>query len=117
MKTSTFSARRKSRPAEQISALPIEARIHWRDRPFLTMEVAAELLGCSRAKIYNLATLPMAAIKLVSLGGRTLAETASIVAHLDTARPFVPTGTDRRGAALARARRIAREQASGLPPA
>ena len=69
----------------------------------MTMDVAAELLGCSRPQVYRLAAQE-SHIRLVRLSGRTLVETGSLLEHMSVAERYVPSGKDHRGAALGRKR-------------
>jgi hypothetical protein len=105
---------RRARRQDTTTVPTISRHVPWRERPVLTMEAAAELLGCSRAKVYDIAA-PKGDIRLKKLNGRTLVETASLIAHLERAEDFVPSGRDLRGAALARARRNAAPGSAAFP--
>ena len=54
----------------------------WRDRPFLTLQDAAEIVGCSTATLYGAAAAER--LELCRLGGRTLVKTPSLVAYIAT---------------------------------
>ena len=80
--------------------------LSWRSLPRLSILDAARLLGVSRAMIYALAERGrLTLLRDDAMAGRTFVETASVVRVLDAARPFTPTGQDRRGRALTLARR------------
>lgn len=67
---------------------------------------AARLLGISRTMIYALADRGrITLLRDDAIAGRTFVDTESVARVLDAARPFAPTGQDRRGRALALARR------------
>lgn len=63
--------------------------IHWRDRPLLTMQLAAQIAGVSRGALYGLAQ--RGELKLKSLAGRTLVETASLIAMIERVEPWSPS--------------------------
>lgn len=81
------------------------ALVHWTDLPYRTVPQAAELLGCSPAKVYALAK-DGRRIELVKNAstGRTMVTTASIQAVMGDVLPFAPGSSNPRGAALTRAR-------------
>lgn len=93
---------RKGSPASQ--RLPRDpkspAEIHWRDRPYQQLGAASEITQISEAALYK--AEKEGELTFVRLAGRTLVETASLIAFLDRAQPWTPSD---RGAA-ARARRI-----------
>lgn len=76
--------------------------IPWWERPYLSVDDAAEVLACSRAQVYRLAGA--GSLSLVRNVGRTLVTKQSILEQISQAQPFKPSGTDPRGAALVRAR-------------
>jgi len=61
----------------------------WRDRPFLTLQDAAEIVGCSTATLYGAAAAER--LELCRLGGRTLVKTPSLVAYIATAKRWTPS--------------------------
>lgn len=76
--------------------------IPWWHRPYLSVDEAAEVLACSRGQIYKLAS--SGSLLMAQNIGKTLVDTASVLDQISQARPFVPSGTSPRGAALVRAR-------------
>lgn len=60
----------------------------WRERPFLTLQDAAEIVGCSPATLYGAAAAER--LEFCRLGGRTLVKTPSLIAYIGTAKPWVP---------------------------
>lgn len=60
----------------------------WRERPFLTLQDAAEIVGCSTATLYGAAAAER--LELCRLGGRTLVKTPSLIAYIGTAKPWTP---------------------------
>lgn len=80
--------------------------LSWRNLPRLSILEAARLLSVSRAMIYALAERGrLTLLRDDAMAGRTFVETAGVARVLDAARPFKPTGQDRRGRALTLARR------------
>lgn len=75
----------------------------WRMLPNVPVLRASEILGCSRGQVYVLAR--DGRLSMVKLAGRTLVTVASLIAFLETAQPFVPTGRDPRGRTLTAVRR------------
>lgn len=67
--------------------------LSWRDRPLLPVALAATLLGRSRAGVYQMAAEGQ--VRLVKLGGRTLAKTEDVAALIEAAQPFVPNAAPR----------------------
>jgi hypothetical protein len=82
------------------SSMGSERQVTWRDRPFLTVSTASELLGGSPAQLYALAR--QSRLTLKRLAGRTLVPTSDVIALLDTATPWAP---DPRAAAARSARK------------
>lgn len=96
--TSTSAAPRASKKA---AALP-----SWRERPFQTLNAAADIAGLSVASLYRFESEGRLTFK--RLGGRTLVDTASLIALLETAETWTPS---KRGSAAVAAR-VARARAS-----
>jgi hypothetical protein len=65
------------------------ASIPWRERPLHSMQVAATIVGVSRASLYRLASEGRLTLK--RLAGRTLVETQSLIALIDTAEDWTST--------------------------
>ena len=86
-----------------------KSSIPWRDRPFVPLLLAAELLGLSPASLYRLETEGKLTFR--RLGGRTLVSVETIVALIDAAEDWTPSD---RGAA-ARAARSDRAKARWNP--
>jgi len=82
-----------------------KSEIPWRQRPFLPLETAAELLGLSRSSLYRLES--EGKVIFNRLGGRTLVAVASVVKLVDAAEQWAPSN---RGSA-ARAKRRDRARA------
>lgn len=81
--------------------------VPWQNRPYLRMDLTAEVTGLSRSTLYRLAAAGR--LTLRRLAGRVVVETASVLTLLDDAEPWQP-GT--RGAA-ARARRSEMARGAG----
>ena len=60
------------------------APLPWRDRPVVTVDMAADLLGCSRGNIYKRGAA--GALDLLRLAGRTVVSVPSIIRLLDSAQ-------------------------------
>lgn len=80
--------------------------IPWRQRDVVTIRAAAELLGCSRAQVYNLRKTHN--LEFVLIGGRTLVRVEGLARLIDTA----PAWTPRPYADKATATRVERSQRS-----
>lgn len=78
--------------------------IPWRQRPFLPLVAAAELLGLSPSSLYRLEA--EGKLSFNRLGGRTLVAVGSIVKLVDTADSWTPS--DRGSAARAKRQERAR---------
>jgi hypothetical protein len=74
-----------------------DQRVGWNEKPLLTVPVTGGVLGCSNAKVYDLAVNGL--VEMVKLNGRTLVRTESVARLIAQAVPFVPIGQDRRGRA------------------
>lgn len=62
------------------------AQTPWRDRPFLQLKVAAEIIGLSPASLYRFSDEGKLTLK--ELGGRTLVETKSFIDLIDSAEDW-----------------------------
>jgi hypothetical protein len=60
----------------------------WRDRPLLQLKVAGEIAGLSPASLYRASD--EGRLKLRELGGRTLVDTKSLIALIDSATDWTP---------------------------
>ena len=60
----------------------------WRDRPFLQLKTASEIVGVSIASLYNFSDAGR--LKLRNFGGRTLVDTKSLIALIETAEDWAP---------------------------
>jgi excisionase family DNA binding protein len=66
-----------------------EPRLNWRDKPLQTIKAASEIINASRPTLYKLAS--QGALTFRRLGARrTMVETDSIIAYLDSAAPWRP---------------------------
>lgn len=83
-----------SRPTSP--ALKIGGLVPWRERPFQRIKVAAELLGVSPTKIYDLEK--QGKLTLRKIDGRTVVETAGIIALVEFAEPWTPRRRTQRAA-------------------
>lgn len=92
-----MAALRKANPRPQDTK--IETATPWRDRPHLTMKVAAEIAGLSTASLYRYAG--EGELSLKRLAGRTFVDTASLAKWLQSAEPWQPSAS---GAAARAAR-------------
>ena len=63
--------------------------ITWQSRPLTTLQTAASLAGLSVASLYNLNKENRLVFK--RLAGRTLVETASLIALIDSAEEYTPS--------------------------
>ena len=78
-------ARKLEAPAAPRAASGIA---NWRDLPLLRMKAASEILGLSVASLYRLAH--EGRLKLKKLEGRTLVETKSLIAVVESASDWTP---------------------------
>jgi hypothetical protein len=60
----------------------------WRDRPLLQLKTASEIAGVSPASLYRFSD--EGKLKLRELGGRTLVDTKSLIALIDSAADWTP---------------------------
>ncbi len=84
---------RRSSAAADKSAV-IERPVHnqkmpWRERPLTTMQAASEIAGVSPATLYRFAS--ESRLTLRRLGGRTLVDTSSLIALVDSAETWTPS--------------------------
>jgi hypothetical protein len=93
MKLKPTAVRRMARQAAPQRAFP------WRELPYQTLANCALISGRSKAHIYHL--IHTGVLHAVTLGGRTLVTTASLVAFLEDASPWHPN-RDRVSAAIQR---------------
>lgn len=63
--------------------------VPWRERPYLQMQAAAEIAAISTASIYRAAEQGQLTLK--RLAGRTLVDTKTLIAFIDTAEPWTPS--------------------------
>jgi hypothetical protein len=90
--------------AQTQSAIQSPAYTPWRDRPFLQLKTASEIVGVSVASLYNFSD--RGELKLREFGGRTLVDTKSLIALIETAADWVPK--NRGSEARAKRKEIAR---------
>ncbi|WP_156752770.1 hypothetical protein [Mesorhizobium sp. WSM3873] len=81
-----------------------KAEIPWRQRPFLPLITAAELLGLSPSSLYRLESERR--LTFNRLGGRTLVTVGSLITLIDSADDWTPS--DRGSAARAKRQERAR---------
>lgn len=79
---------RKSIPIQSTVIAPLPAYTPWRDRPFLQMKAASEIVGVSVASLYKFSDAGR--LKLREFGGRTLVDTKSLVELVETAADWTP---------------------------
>jgi hypothetical protein len=60
----------------------------WRDRPMLQLKIASEIAGVSPASLYRFSD--EGKLKLRELGGRTLVDTKSLIALIESAKDWTP---------------------------
>lgn len=84
------SAAASAGPAQ--STLPC-ASTHWRDRAFLQMKTASEVAGVSISTLYNFSDRGL--LELRNFAGRTLVDTKSLIALLETAQAWTPRNRGR----------------------
>jgi hypothetical protein len=100
MTSNTTAARRMARLAAPHGAFP------WRELPYQTIGNCAVLTGRSKAKIYQL--IHTGVLLAVSLDGRTLVNTGSLIAFIERASPWRPN-RDRVAAAIERRTALSKE--------
>lgn len=83
-----------SRPTKAVTTLSA-----WRERPFQTLNAAADIASLSVASLYRFESEGRLTFK--RLGGRTLVDTVSLIALLETAESWTPS---KRGSAAVAAR-------------
>lgn len=95
--------------AREISKLPTPAvtlagSTPWRERPFLQLKAASEIAAVSVTTLYRFSEAGR--LKLRDFGGRTLVDTKSFIALIDSANDWTPR--DRGREARAKRSEIAR---------
>src|SRR3954470_11178926 len=60
----------------------------WRNRPLLQLKLASEIAGVSPASLYRFSD--EGKLKLRELGGRTLVDTKSLIALIESAKDWTP---------------------------
>ena len=89
------------RSSQSTRSEPIDTHAPWRELPFQTVGNTAAITGRSPAHVYSL--LKVGDLQAVSLGGKTLIPTQSILAYLAQAKPW---RADARRVAAANKKRI-----------
>jgi hypothetical protein len=97
----------KSTPIPNLQ--PAKPATPWRDRPLHPMKSAAELCGVSIASLYRFSD--EGRLVLRRLAGRTLVDTKSLIALIDSAEKWTPY--DRGKEARAKRKEIARAALQG----
>lgn len=104
-------ARKGHRPSTGPERTPAHAIVrvvaplsHWRERPLLPLKLASEVAGVSVASLYNF--VDQGRLRFRQLGGRTLVETKSLIALVDSAEEWAPS--DRGKEARAKRKELAR---------
>lgn len=92
-----YSQNSQERAAFGIPGVP------WRERPFVSVQDAAEILGVGTGSIYNFQKT--GSLTLKRLGGRTLVDVESLVQLIGGAEPFTPQDHRTRRATAARVER------------
>lgn len=67
------------------------ARVHWREKPFHTLQAAGEIICVSTPTLYKMAEEGLLTFK--RLRRRTMVQTDSIIAFLDSAEPWTPSAS------------------------
>jgi hypothetical protein len=70
------------------SAVAIAGSTPWQDRAFLQLKAASEIAGVSITTLYRFSDAGK--LKLREFGGRTLVDTRSFIALLETAKDWTP---------------------------
>jgi hypothetical protein len=99
----------KTKPAADTPAKTAAPQTPWRDRPLHPMKSAAELCGVSIASLYRFSD--EGRLVLRRLAGRTLVDTNSLIALIDSAEKWTPY--DRGKEARAKRKEIARAALQG----
>lgn len=87
-------------PGRRKSQQDASELVPWRDRPNVTIQVAAAVIGISAGKVYDLAG--RGDLDLVLLAGRTLVTVPSLVRFIAGAVPYDPDKSRANGAARKR---------------
>lgn len=98
LRVTKHTSSKNLQPASPVPQTP------WRDRPLHTMKTAAELCGVSIASLYRFSD--EGRLTLRRLGGRTLVDTKSLIALIESAENWTPY--DRGKEARAKRKEIAR---------
>jgi len=100
---------RNSSESESKQLSSVAGYTPWRDRPLLQLKTASEIAGVSPASLYRFSD--EGKLKLRELGGRTLVDTKSLIALIETAKDWTPR---KRGEeARAKRKEIARSAMQG----
>ena len=100
---------RNSSPIESKPGQSVAGYTPWRDRPLLQLKTASEIAGVSPASLYRFSD--EGRLKLRELGGRTLVDTKSLIALIDSAKDWTPK--NRGGEARAKRKEVARTALQG----
>ena len=79
---------RNSSAFESKAAPSVAGYTPWRDRPLFQLKTASEIAGVSPASLYRFSD--EGKLKLRELGGRTLVDTKSLIALIDSAADWTP---------------------------
>lgn len=99
----------KVTPATKFPPAALAPQTPWRDRPLHPMKTAAEICGVSIASLYRFSD--EGRLTLRRLGGRTLVDTKSLIALVESAEKWTPY--DRGKEARAKRKEIARAALQG----
>lgn len=91
---------------KSVAVAPPQSEPHWREYPVQTVQSASSIAGISPASLYRFAA--EGRLKLRRLAGRTLVDTQSLIALIDSAEDWTPS----RRAEKARATRVERARAA-----
>lgn len=79
---------RKASTIQTVAIAAPPAYTPWRDRPFLQMKAASEIVGVSVASLYKFSDTGR--LKLREFGGRTLVDTKSLIELIESAADWTP---------------------------
>lgn len=91
---------------KKLSSVPASGDTPWRERPLQSLQTASEIAGVSVASLYRFASEGKLVFK--RLAGRTLVDTKSLVALVDSAEDWPPSSR----AEKAREKRVERARAA-----
>ncbi|MDB5535019.1 MAG: hypothetical protein JWO28_3334 [Hyphomicrobiales bacterium] len=74
--------------AVESSSVSFAGYTPWRERPNLQLKIAAEIAGVSPASLYRFSD--EGKLKLKEFGGRTLVDTKSLIALIESAKDWTP---------------------------